>query len=73
MDVALAAIEALPPAQREVVSLHDVEGWSSDEVCEALAISQGNQRVLLHRGRSKVRAALELAMAGRAWLDRELQ
>ena len=73
VDVALAAIEALPPAQREVVSLRDVEGWSSDEVSEALAISQGNQRVLLHRGRSKVRAALELAMAGRARTDRELQ
>ncbi len=73
MDVALSAIEALPRAQREVVCLRDVEGWSSDEVSEALAISQGNQRVLLHRGRSKVRAALELAMAGRAWTDRELQ
>jgi len=66
LDVARAAIGALPPAQRDVVSLRDVEGWSSDEVSEALAISQGNQRVLLHRGRSKVRATLELAMAERA-------
>jgi RNA polymerase sigma-70 factor (ECF subfamily) len=72
VDVALAAIESLSPAQQEVVSLRDVEGWSSDEVSQALGISQGNQRVLLHRGRSKVRAALELAMAGAARMDREL-
>jgi RNA polymerase sigma-70 factor (ECF subfamily) len=73
VDVALAAIEVLPPAQRDVVSLRDVEGWSSGEVSEALGISLGNQRVLLHRGRSKVRASLELAMAGQAWPDRELR
>ena len=42
-----------------VVELRDVEGWSSDEVCEALEVSEGNQRVLLHRGRSKLRKALE--------------
>jgi len=54
-----AAIDALPPAQREVIRLRDVEGWDSDEVCELLDLSQGNQRVLLHRARSKVRAALE--------------
>jgi RNA polymerase sigma-70 factor, ECF subfamily len=53
------AIETLPPKQREVVTLRDVEGWASDEVCEALRISEANQRVLLHRARSKVRAALE--------------
>lgn len=69
VDVALAAIDALPTAQQEVVCLRDVEGWSSDEVSETLGISQGNQRVLLHRGRSKVRAALEQAMAGRATTD----
>lgn len=67
--VALAAIGALPAAQQEVVSLRDVEGWSSDEVSEALGITQGNQRVLLHRGRSKVRAALEFGIAGRAGTD----
>jgi RNA polymerase sigma-70 factor (ECF subfamily) len=49
-----------------VVSLRDVEGWSSDEVSEALGITPGNQRVLLHRGRSKVRAALEAALAEHA-------
>ena len=58
-DAALAAIEALPPRQREVISLRDVEGFSSEEVCNALDISETNQRVLLHRARSKVRGALE--------------
>jgi RNA polymerase sigma-70 factor (ECF subfamily) len=53
------AIEGLPAAQRAVVSLRDVEGWSSDDVCNALEISGTNQRVLLHRGRPKVRRALE--------------
>lgn len=49
----------LPPAQRLVMTLRDVEGWSSDEVCEALDVTPGNQRVLLHRARTRVRAALE--------------
>ena len=53
------AIAGLPPAQREVISLRDVDGCSAEEVCEALAISAGNQRVLLHRARTKVRRALE--------------
>lgn len=53
------AISVLPPAQREVITLRDVDGCSADEVCEALAISPGNQRVLLHRARAKVRRALE--------------
>ena len=61
-----AAIDALPAAQRTVISLRDVEGWSSEEVCDLLAISEGNQRVLLHRARSKVRAALEEYLDGRA-------
>jgi len=53
------AIEALPAAQRTVISLRDIEGWSSEEVRNALDLSETNQRVLLHRARSKVRAALE--------------
>jgi RNA polymerase sigma-70 factor, ECF subfamily len=52
-------IESLPPNQREVIRLRDVLGWSSAEVCDALGISGTNQRVLLHRARSKVRAMLE--------------
>lgn len=52
-------IESLPPNQREVIRLRDVLGWSSAEVCDALGISETNQRVLLHRARSKVRAMLE--------------
>jgi RNA polymerase sigma-70 factor (ECF subfamily) len=54
-----AAIGALPPNQRAVISLRDVEGWSSEEVCTVLGISETNQRVLLHRARSKTRSALE--------------
>jgi RNA polymerase sigma-70 factor, ECF subfamily len=53
------AIEALPPNQREIIILRDIEGWTSDEICSTLGISEGNQRVLLHRARSKVRSALE--------------
>ncbi len=53
------AIESLPPTQRAVISLRDVEGWSSDEVRNALDLSEVNQRVLLHRARSRVRQALE--------------
>ncbi len=53
------AIELLPAQQRQVIVLRDIEGWSSDEVCNALAISETNQRVLLHRARSRVRRALE--------------
>jgi RNA polymerase sigma-70 factor, ECF subfamily len=53
------AIDALPANQRAVISLRDVEGWSSDEVRNALDISEVNQRVLLHRARAKVRSALE--------------
>jgi RNA polymerase sigma-70 factor (ECF subfamily) len=54
-----AALAGLPARQRVVVTLRDVAGHSSDEVCELLAISAANQRVLLHRGRAALRAALE--------------
>jgi RNA polymerase sigma-70 factor, ECF subfamily len=53
------AIEALPDGQRAVMTLRDVEGWTAEEVCNALELSETNQRVLLHRARSKVRNALE--------------
>jgi RNA polymerase sigma-70 factor (ECF subfamily) len=56
-------IERLPPNQRAVISLRDVEGWSADDVRNALDLSETNQRVLLHRARSKVRAALERYLA----------
>jgi len=52
-------IAGLPDGQRIVISLRDVEGWDSAEVCSVLELSETNQRVLLHRARSKVRAALE--------------
>jgi RNA polymerase sigma-70 factor, ECF subfamily len=58
-EVITAAIAELPPAQRTVIALRDVEGWSSEEVCQALEISAGNQRILLHRARSRVRNAIE--------------
>ena len=53
------AIGALPPSQREVLTLRDVEGWDSADVCNVLKISETNQRVLLHRARARVRRALE--------------
>jgi RNA polymerase sigma-70 factor, ECF subfamily len=53
------AIDTLPPGQREVITLRDVEGWSSDEACNLLGVSEANQRVLLHRARARVRRALE--------------
>jgi RNA polymerase sigma-70 factor, ECF subfamily len=53
------ALADLPPAQRAVVTLRDVEEWTAEEVCNALGLSESNQRVLLHRGRAGLRAALE--------------
>ncbi|MGH8909192.1 MAG: RNA polymerase sigma factor [Egibacteraceae bacterium] len=52
-------IDLLPPRQRAIITLRDVEGWSAAEVCGALGLTDANQRVLLHRARSKVRSALE--------------
>ena len=53
------AIDILPMGQREVITLRDIEGCSSEEACDLLGISEANQRVLLHRARCKVRRALE--------------
>jgi RNA polymerase sigma-70 factor (ECF subfamily) len=58
-DAILHAIDQLPDAQRVVITMRDVEGFPPEEVSEALGISDGNQRVLLHRARSKVRGAIE--------------
>ncbi len=58
------AIEALPPTQRQVITLRDIEEVSSQEVCNILDITETNQRVLLHRARSKVRRTLEPYMEG---------
>jgi RNA polymerase sigma-70 factor (ECF subfamily) len=53
------AIAELPPLQNQVITLRDVQGWTSEEICNALQISESNCRVLLHRARSRVRRALE--------------
>jgi RNA polymerase sigma-70 factor (ECF subfamily) len=59
MAVVMRAIAELPAQQRTVISMRDVHGWTAEEVCAALDLSPGNQRLLLHRARSRVRAALE--------------
>lgn len=63
LHVIESAIEGLPPTQRAVITLRDVQGWSAEDVRNALELSETNQRVLLHRARSKVRAALEEYLA----------
>ena len=71
------ALEDLPQAQRLVVALRDVHGWQPPEVCAALNVSEANQRVLPHRGRSRLRAVLERylgdadALRCNAWSIRE--
>ena len=62
--IVMAAIDELPPAQRTVIAMRHVHGCSAEEVCAALEVSPGNQRVLLHRARSHVRAALERHLDG---------
>jgi RNA polymerase sigma-70 factor, ECF subfamily len=63
-DALLSAIAKLPPRQREVITLRDIAGCSAEEACTALGLGEANQRVLLHRARSKVRAALEQRFEG---------
>lgn len=57
------ALRALSPAQQAVLTLRDIEGWSSPEVCNVLGVSATHQRVLLHRARARVRQALETYLA----------
>lgn len=59
-----AAIHGLPDKQRQVITLRDVEGMSSEETCNVLDISETNQRVLLHRARTKVRRVLDPYVRG---------
>ena len=63
LEMIREAIDGLPQAQRTVILLRDVEGWDGMQVSDALEITPTNQRVLLHRARSKVRAALEERLA----------
>jgi RNA polymerase sigma-70 factor, ECF subfamily len=58
-QVLLESVAGLPERQREVLTLRDIQGYSAAETCNALGLTETNQRVLLHRARSKVRAALE--------------
>jgi RNA polymerase sigma-70 factor (ECF subfamily) len=64
-----AAIDALPPMQAEVIRLRDALGWTSEDVRNALDLTETNQRVLLHRARAKVRSALEAYFASEATWD----
>lgn len=59
LGVVERAIDKLPPAQRAVITMRDVQGFTSEEACNALDLTETNQRVLLHRARAKVRRALE--------------
>ena len=63
-DCIRMAIDELPARQRAVIALRDIDGWTASEVSDALEISDANQRVLLHRARSKVRMACELMLEG---------
>ena len=59
-----SSLDSLPASQRHVVTLRDVEGLDSKEVCELLEISEGNQRILLHRARSRLRRAVVADFGG---------
>jgi len=63
-DLIRRSIDALPPGVAAVISLRDLEGWSAAEVCATLGISEANQRVRLHRARSRVRGEIERYLAG---------
>lgn len=63
-DAVRGCIEELPPAMRAVVTLRDVEGLSTVDVAELLGLTEANVRVIVHRGRAKVRAALEALVGG---------
>ena len=58
-----SGLEDLPARQRQVVVLRDIDGLSADEVCDLLGLSAGNQRILLHRGRTRLREILESQIA----------
>lgn len=64
LDMVMRAIGELPAAQRVVITMRDVAGCSTEEICGTLDVSEGNQRVLLHRARSRVRNALERHLDG---------
>jgi DNA-directed RNA polymerase specialized sigma24 family protein len=80
LDLVRHALQNLPERQRQVVLLRDVEDLGSAEVCNILEISETNQRVLLHRGRARVRRALdrflregrEPSAQARAWASNRL-
>jgi len=62
LDRVEEALAMLPPAQREVITLRDVEGWTSSDVSDALGIAEKTQRLLLHRARARIRASLEITL-----------
>ena len=66
LDVIGRVIASLPPMQAEVIRLRDALGWTSEEVRNALDLTETNQRVLLHRARAKVRSALERYLSSEA-------
>ena len=65
-----AVIATLPPNQRLVITLRDVQGLTAEEACDLLGVSETNQRVLLHRARTRVRSALEEYVGERVGADR---
>ena len=64
LAIVRTAIESLPPGQRAVMTLRDVEGWTSQEACDFLELTETNQRVLLHRARANVRRVVERHLGG---------